>query len=554
MNIQPPRALCRRNPLKIITTLALVLALVTLIGLASLPVRAGSHTGASVVTVDTLNDESDSSCTDGDCSLRDAIAVAQAGDTIEFGVTGTITLTIDQLTVDKNLAISGPGAGDLTISGDDTHRVFWINESVDATLSNLTIADGQGQDGGGIFNRGGDLTLIGCTLTGNRSTYDGGGVSNRFDGTLTVSNCLFSGNTARNGAAIDNRETLTVSGTTFTHNSASTWGGGIYNYQGIATITGSTFTGNGELTDNGGAICNDRGTVQVTSSEFSANEADLTGGAIYTGGDGGVLMVTGSGFDGNTTARGGGIHNASLLTVINTTFSNNQVPLNGGGIHNTYVLTVTGSTFYSNTAQWGGGIENFYRLDLSSSTFSNNSVTDTGGGICSHGALTVTNATPYTNTAGPQSGGINNNEGTLYVTNSTFVGNQAQTDGGAIRNGETTTLINTIVANSVAGGNCSGSALDAASTHGLSTDATCSPGFAQTTNTALAMNWQGWVFELITDSVAIDAGTNAGCPAADQLGQPRPQDGDENGTAVCDVGSFELSTLTEIVYLPLVLK
>jgi CSLREA domain-containing protein len=537
-------------------TIALAMALLTILILASAPhIAYGGYPyrNAATITVDTLTDEDDGSCSDGDCSLRDAIAVAQAGDTIDFGVTGTITLTVDQLTVDKDLTISGPHANDLTISGDGAYRVFWINESVNATLSKITIADGDGQNGGGIFNRGGVLTVNDCTFVNNSATYDGGAISNRFDGSLHVADSVFDGNTARHGAGIDNREVLTVADSAFTGNVARNWGGGVYNYKGIATVTGSTFTGNGEYTDAGGGICNHEGVLDVMDSTFSANNADGSrgGGGIYNEDR---LSVHGSDFLSNTATRGGGITNIGQLTVTTSNFFNNHVVQHGGGILNTEILTVTGSTFYSNTAEWGGGIENTDVLSVSSSTFYSNTVDDTGGGICNHGALTVTNSTFYSNTAGTRGGGINHNEGTLRATNCTFVGNRANDSGGALRNEKTAMLINTIIADSAAGGNCAGSDLEAASTHGLSTDATCSPGFTQTTGISLTLNWQGWVFEVMTDSVAIDAGTNTGCPATDQLGESRPQDGDEDGDAVCDVGAYEFSVMDQKIYLPLVVR
>jgi len=53
-------------------------------------------------------------------------------------------------------------------------------------------------------------------------------------------------------------------------------------------------------------------------------------------------------------------------------------------------------------------------------------------------------------------------------------------------------------------------------------------------------------------SVAIDAGTNSACPAVDQRGIARPVDGNNDGTAVCDVGAYEFMLYR--IYLPLVLR
>lgn len=53
------------------------------------------------------------------------------------------------------------------------------------------------------------------------------------------------------------------------------------------------------------------------------------------------------------------------------------------------------------------------------------------------------------------------------------------------------------------------------------------------------------------NSPAIDVGDDAACPAVDIRGVARPVDGNGDGTAVCDMGAFEVSPLSTRVYLPL---
>ena len=66
------------------------------------------------ITVSTLVDEADGSIVDGDISLRDAIALAPSGETINFaaaltaGGPATITLTLGEIFVNKSISIIGP--------------------------------------------------------------------------------------------------------------------------------------------------------------------------------------------------------------------------------------------------------------------------------------------------------------------------------------------------------------------------------------------------------------------------------------------------------------
>src|SRR5260221_11491409 len=91
-------------------------------------------------------------------TLRDALAGAASGDTIEFGVTGTITLTNGELIVSKSVSILGPGATNLAVNGNHASRVFHIASNTVVSISGLTITNGSANSvfpsglGGGIFN------------------------------------------------------------------------------------------------------------------------------------------------------------------------------------------------------------------------------------------------------------------------------------------------------------------------------------------------------------------------------------------------------------------
>src|SRR5438874_5720810 len=112
---------------------------------------------AATITVTNTNDS-------GPGSLRQALADASDGDTINFAVTGTIGLTSGELLVGTSITISGPGAANLAVNGNATSRVFHIGSGRTVTISGLTVTNGNANkqtvlDGGGIYNDHATLTL-----------------------------------------------------------------------------------------------------------------------------------------------------------------------------------------------------------------------------------------------------------------------------------------------------------------------------------------------------------------------------------------------------------
>src|SRR5439155_25705222 len=141
----------------------------------------------------------------GQTDLREAIVQAETTggdetivfDSTVFSTPQTITLTGGQLELSDTTGtetITGPAAG-VTISGNNTSRVFAIDTGVSAALSGLTITGGStGTQGGGLDNSG-TTTLTNCTIMGNSVTNFTGGGGGLYDtGTTTLTNSTASGN------------------------------------------------------------------------------------------------------------------------------------------------------------------------------------------------------------------------------------------------------------------------------------------------------------------------------------------------------------------------
>jgi hypothetical protein len=385
----------------------------------------------------------------GPGSLRQAILDTPAGGTVDFqpGLTGTITLTSGELDVLQDLTITGPGADVMTVSGNQSSRVFNVAAGVTAAISGLTIADGRtstaDSDGGGIANAG-TLTLSDSTLRHNAAVSDtrggnGGGVANA--STLTILGCIFDGNTATDTSTRD----------------YGGMGGGIYNQgAGTLTIRDTVFNGNSthaNLGSSGGGIENDNGgAVTITHSTLSGSSVD-GGGGIETDGQGSPLTLTECLFVDNVAFDGGGIsnNNSGPLTIAFSTFRSNRATNNIGGaiensVHSRSTL-VDSSSFTTNFAGGnGGGIYNEAgnTLTIMSCTFAGNSTAGYSGGIENRATLTVINSTFNGNAAQDDGGAIGARGGTALVSNSTISGNSAHF-GSGILSSSTLTLRDDIV-------------------------------------------------------------------------------------------------------------
>lgn len=152
--------------------------------------------GASYI-VNTIGDVSEANpCAGapGDCSLRDAITLANRHGHEDNGITFDPTVFAAPraivlrrfLRATGRLTITGPEAP-TTISGNHRQQVLYVEPGATVQLMPLIIADGfeSNIDAGGIHNMG-ILTVTNCTFSSNSATVGGGGGGIYNLGTLNV--------------------------------------------------------------------------------------------------------------------------------------------------------------------------------------------------------------------------------------------------------------------------------------------------------------------------------------------------------------------------------
>ncbi|MBY0280167.1 right-handed parallel beta-helix repeat-containing protein, partial [Candidatus Binatia bacterium] len=444
----------------------------------------------------TADDPGRSTCDDqtpGDCSLRGALSVAngRSGDDSTIVLpSGTYLLT----TVASCVLHTGQfGAHNITattlcISGRITIRGQQNAASV--------VIDGGGT--GRVFVVGNDaparieqVTIRGGAQLGGSLYGGGGGINNAGD--LTLVDAIVTANFARGGGGgIYNSGTLHIHRSRIVHNTAANAGGGVvsdsFNIPVDASITDSTIAENTSNEAQGGGIFiyggNQGGRTEIKRSTISGNEATLSGG--------GGIFVAG---------------NRSTVDVENSTISGNRAGwYYGGGLWSTGVL---------------------HRVTLRNVTVTNNRSQDASG------------------TRGG-AGGIANDEASIMTLANTIVAGNFAPDFApdCYDGGRATTLTSegyNIIGDQGAGGDGAGGTycdLSTADGDQTNVDPQLEPlrdngGLTETHGT-------------VEGSPAIDGGAPSGCRdtegnvlTGDQRGEPSPTDGDGDGGARCDAGSYE---------------
>ena len=274
----------------------------------------------------TVTTTEDSSIHSG--AFRYILANAGNGDTITFSSTGS-TLT-SQLYIRKNVTIEGPAT--IRQTGYQ-HRIFVVNDGVTAALKNLMLKGGVSSHGGALCNYG-DLTMEGCTLTGNSAWIQGGAVLN--GATLTMKNCTVSENASAEAGGIINFDVLKMTSCTIVRNIASGSCGGVFSYG--ETQMKDCVVEHKSASGCCGGVSHANGTLKAEECAIRYNLA---------GGD------------------GGGIGNSGVLEMKKCSIANNDSGGKGGGIYlppekygESGTVTLTDCAVTNNAASSGGGVFN----------------------------------------------------------------------------------------------------------------------------------------------------------------------------------------------------
>jgi CSLREA domain-containing protein len=523
----------------------IIVIILSLVGFSPSPAPAAN------IYVSTFVDEYGSG---ENCSLREAITAATTnaifgGCTAGSGTdniyleAGTYTLSIAGANEDANttgdldiitqaVSLRGSTTGTTTIDGGDIDRVLDVRITCflyDLVITNgrTVITDAVLGKGGGIYNTS-YLVLNHTVVTYNET---GAGPSNGGGGIYNTGNLNLTNNSA-------------VSHNFVGAGNTNGCGGGIYYYDTISgvvtlTINSSTISDNscGAVSKGNSAIGGDGGGIFFTGTDTdyavdaNINDSTISGNHAADGtnlgaGNGGGIFI-------NQIGSSITIDQSALINNHAGDNGNNNPGGNGGAIANYdgSVVVITNSTISANYAGDGddnivtnggngGGIFNDSYLDVRYSTIADNHTGNgSAAGVCTNGC---------------SGGGVyDTNDGDSEVDYSILADNQA----------------------SSYGPDCIGSwAIDWSMVQD-SSNCNITGGYNRLDMdarlSALANNSGPTpTHALYANSPAID---QIDCTASvDQRGITRPLDGNRDGTAWCDMGSYEASFLFN--FIPLLRK
>jgi CSLREA domain-containing protein len=370
----------------------------------------------------TVTSTADNTTVDGQCTLREALAVSTAGTlggtadcpspstpseskigfSAALGANPVITLTpaLQDLQVNTNdVTVTGPA----TVNGATNSGFRVINSGgINLTLTSMTISNGSesatGQGGGIFHSTGGSLTLNNSTVSGNKVTQTSGS------------------STGVEGGGIDSSARVTLNNSIVTNNTASaTYTGGIPG--GAQALAGGVEANGANLTMKNSVAS---GNQVLASGNGSSGAVEADGGGLRSDGQiliehstisGNLASATATGTGGTPIVQGGGLlwHGTDTVDIELSTIANNlmkKTAVNpatgqqlGGGVNDSstntanYISDTIAGNGLDPASQASGTISglNFTSQGGASENFSNTIIASPVGS----GATSCFGATPY---------------------------------------------------------------------------------------------------------------------------------------------------------------
>ena len=219
--------------------------------------------------------------------------------------------------------------------------VFDTGETWDALVQGITVRNGSGTNGGGVWASGSSPRFFRCTFE-NCSGEFGGVFYLGHQSRTMIEECEFSGN-----YAVD-------------------YGGCIYTYAASPYIMYCNFTGNTAGVSGGAISCKTWTIARITNNTFTGNYAH-DGGCIYVGTsfenfeEASPTLIQFNWFADNSAVRGGALflHSFSWVSCSWSTFMRNSAEEGGAVYCRTEAagdFTLQNCTLVYNSAETGGGI------------------------------------------------------------------------------------------------------------------------------------------------------------------------------------------------------